>query len=99
MAKMETVKMDLKLGPEEKRILKNLTRSLDSLARAMQVNNPQKPKNDTIRIDGQTIRFTEPANLDEGMYVAGKITPEQVDELKSRYPEMYDSMKESGMLY
>lgn len=35
----------------------------------MQVNNPQKPKNDEIRIDGQTIRLTEP--IDETTYLTG----------------------------
>lgn len=78
MAKMETVKMDLKLGSEEKRILKNLTRSLDTLARAMQVNNPQKPKNDTIRL-------TEPVHLDEGGYTVGEMTSDEVAEALRKF--------------
>lgn len=56
---MPKEQIEMKLGPEEKRILKNLTRTLDKLACSMQLYMPQKPKNDTIRL-------TEPANLEEG---------------------------------
>lgn len=42
--------LKLKLDPQALRVLKNLTKALDGVAKALQVNNPQKPKNSELRL-------------------------------------------------
>lgn len=74
--------MELKLGPQEKTMLKNLTKALNKLAVSMQLYMPQKPKNSEIRL-------TEPANLDEGGYIAGEMTPEEFEKAKLKAPGGY----------
>jgi len=56
---MPKEQMELKLAPEEKRMLKKLTRSLDTLARSMQLYMPQKPKNSEIRLTEPAQELTE----------------------------------------
>lgn len=70
---MPKEQIEMKLGSEEKRILKNLTRTLDKLARSMQLYMPQKPKNDAIRLTEYTL-------LTRGEYIAGEMTSEEVAE-------------------
>ena len=56
---MPKEQMELKMGTQEKSLMRNLTRALNNLAVSMQLYMLQKPKNSEIRL-------TEPANLDEG---------------------------------
>lgn len=67
--------IEVKLGAREMRVMKNLTNALDRLANYMQMYKPQKPKNSEIRL-------TEPADLDEGGYIAGEMTPEEFEKAK-----------------
>lgn len=74
--------MELKLGAQEKTMLKNLTKALNKLAVSMQLYMPQKPKNSEIRL-------TEPANLEEGGYIVGEMTDEEFAEATRIYESRY----------
>lgn len=79
---MPKEQMELKMGTQEKSLMRNLTKALNNLAVSMQLYMPQKPKNSEIRL-------TEPANLEEGGYVAGEMTPEEYEEAKRKHVSRY----------
>lgn len=74
--------IEVKLGIQERLMLKNLTKALNKLAVSMQLYMPQKPKNSEIRL-------TEPANLDGGGYIAGEMTDEEFAEATRIYESRY----------
>ena len=79
---MPKEQMELKMGTQEKSLMRNLTRALNNLAVSMQLYMPQKPKNSELRL-------TEPANLDEGGYVTGEMTPEEYEEANRKFKDKY----------
>lgn len=77
MAKTENTKMTVGLDNDSKRILRNLTKAVDRLARS---------RWDETEGRSGVKRLEEPA---EGGYVAGEISEEELAEIKRKRPEMY----------
>lgn len=80
MVKVEQTKMMVSLDNDSKRILRNLTKAVDRLARNVVLSEVE---------DGVT-RLVEPADFTEGGYVAGVIGEEEMERIKARRPEMFE---------